>query len=328
MTQRDSSRRCEVWSRYWASGSPHSCGTSYDSIYGGSIGAFWRDAFALLVAGERVLDIATGNAALPRLLVASRPGLAVECDAVDLAQVAPGWIDELDPAQRERLRIHSGFSAESMPFADGAFDLVVSQYGIEYADFPRAIGELLRVLSPRGRVRILAHHAQSRTVMLASDEIGHIEWLLHPDGLLGLAAEMIEPIVRAATAEGRERLATDAASNRLRRLFNEKQRALSERLSIAACPDVLREVRDWVAQIFALALTAGRAPALEALAKVPRLLADSLLRLEELRSHALDDADVRRLCEALRDGGVKATTKPLHDGAHLLGWAVLGDRQA
>lgn len=314
-----------LWSRYWATGMAHSCGTSYDGNYGGAIGDFWRAAFATLDAGDRVLDIATGNAALPRLLLSLRPQLPIEIDAVDIAQVAPAWVLQIDPPQRQRLRIHSGVSAESLPFADDRFALVVSQYGIEYADLSRAVPEALRVLAPGGRVRFLVHHALARPAVLAGHEIEHIDWLLQPDGLVDLAAAMIEPMVRATTAEGRTSLATDAAANQLRQRFNDVQAALKVRLQTAACPDVLHEVRDWIARMFAMAPTGGMAGCTQALDQIRAALADSRQRLLDLRRHALDEAAVAQFCERLGQAGLQATAAPLRDQGHLLGWAVCGD---
>lgn len=303
----------------------HSCGTSYDSTYGGAIGDFWRDAFATLAAGDRVLDLATGNAALPRLLLSLQPQTAIEIDAVDIAQVSPAWPSQLDPPQRQRLRIHCGVCAEALPFADDRFALVVSQYGIEYSDCAVAVPEALRVLAPGGRIRFLVHHALARPVVLARHEVEHIDWLLQSDGLVALAAAMIEPMVRATTAEGRASLATDAAANRLRQCFNDIQAALKLRLQTAACPDVLHEARDWIAGMFQLAPAGGAAACTEALDQIRSALVDSRQRLLDLRRHALDETAIRQFCERLGPAGLQATFAPLSDRGHLLGWTVRGD---
>src|SRR6476469_977138 len=107
---------------------------------------------AQLVRGERVLDIGcgTGNAAL----CAARAG---------------GEIVGLDPAvllievARERAAAE-GFEidfvvgqAESLPFDDATFDVVMSVFGVIFtADPDRAIREMLRVLRPNGRALVSA----------------------------------------------------------------------------------------------------------------------------------------------------------------------------
>ncbi len=324
MTNNTETRR-DVWSRYWASGALHSCATSYRNNYAGSIGAFWQEAFAGLSTPACVLDIATGNAALPNLLLATRQESGIECDAIDLARIEPEWLRKLEPAQRQRIRLHGGVAAEALPFPDNAFDLVVSQYGIEYTDLARSLAELLRVVTRRGRIRLVAHHAQSLPVRLAGEEIDHIDWLLKPDGLIDLSAGMISPMVRAGTSAGRAELATDAQANIVRSQFNAMQQEVSARIAKSTCPDVLHEVREQIGQVFRLASGSGAHAAAQALTSVRAQLADSRVRLDELRQHALDPDRADRLCESLARGHARVTKAPLHDAGHLLGWTIRAD---
>src|SRR3954462_10924744 len=103
-------------------------------------------ALARLEAGERVLDVAcgTGNAAL----LAARTGArATGVDgAPRLIEVARtrAAADGLAPA-------FVVGDVHQLPFGDGAFDVVLSVFGVVFADDPpRALGELVRVLRPGG----------------------------------------------------------------------------------------------------------------------------------------------------------------------------------
>jgi SAM-dependent methyltransferase len=320
----DLNRRREVWGRYWASGALHSCATSYGADYGGAIAAFWRDVFGSLRPGQRVLDVATGNGALPRLLLACRPD--VECDAVDLSPVAPTWVAQLPPATRQRLRFHGNTPAEELPFADGRFDLIVSQYGFEYCRRDDAAAQVRRVLRPAGRVAMVIHHVESRPVELARDELAHIAWLRDRDGLVDAATHLIEPMARAATAAGRDALAGDERANAARARFNRLQRDLSQRLVGATCPDVLQEVRQALAQVLATAQRRSEAAAREELEQVRRHLDDSRVRLEELVTCALDTAAVESLVERLAAPGARVGVAGLREGPWLMGWALrIGD---
>lgn len=321
-------RRREVWARYWASGASHSCAMSYGADYGGAIAAFWREVFGGLRPGQRVLDIATGNGALPRLLLACRPD--VECDAVDLSPVVPTWVAQLPSVARQRLRLHGNTAAEALPFADGSFDLIVSQYGFEYCRYDDAAAQVRRVLRPTGRIAMVIHHARSRPVELARDELAHIEWLRAPDGLIDAAAGLLEPMARAATAAGRDALAGDARANAARERFNAMQRSLSQRLVGASCPDVLQEVRQALAQVLATSQRRSETAARQELAQVLQHLDDSRVRLEELVACALDAAAVEALAERLAPPGAtpRATVSVtgLREGPWLMGWALrIGD---
>ena len=315
--------RRAAWSRYWAGGRLHSCGGSFDGNYDGPIRAFWQAAFATLRPGQRVLDIATGNGPLPRLLLDLRPDAAIDCDAVDLAGVAPAWWRELPDATRERLRFHAGVAAEALPFDDDRFDLVMSQYGIEYADLDAAVGEVLRVLAPGGRVRLLVHHAGSLPVALAADELAEIDWLVSPDGLLAAAAWMLAPMARSVTPEGRAALQAHPSAQAARAGFDAAQRVAQDRVGRSRCPDVLHEAGQGVAQAFGIARTHGVAAGDAALANMRQALADAALRLHELRTHALDADAVQALCRRFESAGITpARATPLSHDGRLMAWAI------
>lgn len=318
--------RQAVWSRYWKHGASHSCGGSYGGRYEGALAHFWRAAFAQLAPDARLLDIATGNGALPQLLLHFDPEGARSCDAVDLAQMAPAWVADLTPSQRPRVRFHGGQAAETLPFADGQFDLVMSQYGLEYTDLARSVPELLRVLKAGGQVRLVVHHAQARPVLLAHTELTHLAWLEQPAGLLETAAALLPLLARAATEAGRAQLANDGAANALRDRFNALQAEVTALASRSNCPDVLIETRQDIGGIVNLALAQGAAVAGDALARLTADLADSALRLRELCQYALDEAGVRALCDALAGNAGKAAFAPLEDQQILMGWSISIDR--
>ena len=112
----------------------------------------FADALVTLAApwpGERVLDVACGTGALTRLLV-ERVGPNGHVTGLDLnagmLAVAREHLDAPTVEWREA-------SALEMPFADGTFDLVTCQQGLQF--FPdRAAGlrEMKRVLRSGGRL--------------------------------------------------------------------------------------------------------------------------------------------------------------------------------
>src|SRR3954454_11984190 len=102
---------------------------------------------AAIGPGWRVLDVAggTGNAAL----IAAAAGARVHgLDA------APRLID-VARARAAEAGLDAEFvvgEATELPFDDGAFDAVVSVFGVIFAPDPsRAIAEIVRVLAPGGR---------------------------------------------------------------------------------------------------------------------------------------------------------------------------------
>jgi ubiquinone/menaquinone biosynthesis C-methylase UbiE len=98
--------------------------------------------------GERILDVGTGTGEVLRQL-ARHPGrlqaIGVDQSAEMLARVPElpvGWSVGVADARR-------------LPFADGAFDAVTAAYLLQVLPVPDvsgAVGELLRVLRPGGRL--------------------------------------------------------------------------------------------------------------------------------------------------------------------------------
>jgi SAM-dependent methyltransferase len=115
--------------------------------------------------GERVLDVAagSGNAAL----AAARRGARVTAtDFVpQLLQTAARR------AEAEGLELETREAdAQALPFADGAFDVVLSTFGVMFApDQAGAARELLRVCRPGGRIGLTAWTPSS--VMAATQAI-------------------------------------------------------------------------------------------------------------------------------------------------------------
>ena len=110
--------------------------------------------------GERVLDVATGTGWTSRRVAAR--GASVT--GVDIAE---GLLDAARAiAAEENIEIdyHLG-DAERLPFADGAFDAVISTFGVMFAsDQEAAIGELARVCRSGGRLAIAAWLPDSNAV--------------------------------------------------------------------------------------------------------------------------------------------------------------------
>lgn len=313
-----------AWSRYWAKGAPHSCVGTYGDRYGGAIAAFWRDVFASLPDGARVLDVATGNGALPRLLLDQCREPHVTCDAVDIATVHLPWLASVAPADRGRIRLHGGVDAGALPFADRGFDLAVSQYGIEYTDLDRSVSELLRVLAPGGGVAMVLHHAQGRPASLAATEIGHIRWLTEAGGWFDATAAMIEPMARSSTFGGRASLQGDARAHAARERFNAVQNELAARAEGQDGADVLFEMREAAMSVFALAGREGAAAAGHALAGLREELAAAATRLADLRAHALGAEQVQALGRCLESAMGRAVElgELREQGDHLMGWTL------
>jgi ubiquinone/menaquinone biosynthesis C-methylase UbiE len=99
-------------------------------------------------AGAKVLDVAAGNGNCS--LAAARRW----CEVTATDYVPALLEDGRRRAEADRLPIRfQEADAESLPFADGSFDIVLSSFGVMFApNHERAADELLRVCRPGGRI--------------------------------------------------------------------------------------------------------------------------------------------------------------------------------
>lgn len=104
---------------------------------------------ARIEPGKRVLDVACGTGVLAREAY-KRVGPTGHVAGIDRTAGMIALAKQLTPEVEWR----EG-TAESLPFADGSFDAVVSQFGLMFFnDKIQAIREMLRVLTSGGRVAV------------------------------------------------------------------------------------------------------------------------------------------------------------------------------
>lgn len=151
------------WQSYWSSGQQSSIPNDVKNIYGLTVSEFWREVFATQQADNEVaiLELCCGNGALTKLLLSKSVlqkcrWLATDFSELDKAHFA---VAASDP----RLSIRGKVNAEQLPFSDNAFDYVVSQFGIEYAE-DQAFSEAIRVLNQGAKFALIAHPAKSRLI--------------------------------------------------------------------------------------------------------------------------------------------------------------------
>ena len=319
--------RIEQWDRFWAYGNLHSFSQVHAGNYRGAVAAFWQERFAALADGSRILDIATGNGAVPLLALdeAERSGRRFAVDATDLAAIEPLQRVE-DPALRarlERVRFHPRTPAEQLPFDDGAFDLVASQFGIEYSDPERSLPEAARVLAPGGAAAFVVHHEDSVFLAAVDDELAQLGYVLDEVGLYGAARTLLRTM-----AEGRGRTSASPKVKKKRAAVDAALARIDAADADAADARMLQGPARYVREILG---ALERRPAKELL----RWLEEARARVEanrrrvrDMRAAACSGADMEAFAGALADAGladVEVGALEQDDGS-LLGWRVTAAR--
>ncbi len=175
----------QPWTLYWQADHPGSCIASTNPEDATAIEAFWRGLARSLAANRdgavRVLDLATGNGAVPMALLEENP--ALDITAVDLADIDP-LAHLSDPGPLKAVDFLPAVDITAMPFETAQFDAVTSQFGVEYAPLERVAKEVARVLKPGGTLTFLMHHTGSDVLQPVAAKLQEISLLLGRNGVL------------------------------------------------------------------------------------------------------------------------------------------------
>ncbi|TGD73565.1 class I SAM-dependent methyltransferase [Mangrovimicrobium sediminis] len=168
----------ESWANYWR-GSAAADAFAEGGVNHPAVSGFWQMFLdeGLLAPGQRVLEVAAGSGDLSYRLY-DRFGDALDYFALDYSNLA---LDHL----RQRVPGATVFAADAArpPLAPGAFDAVLSQFGVEYAGDDAIVG-LAELVAPGGCIGLALHctgssiHADSNAschVLNAFQELGFLD---------------------------------------------------------------------------------------------------------------------------------------------------------
>ena len=151
-------RQANAWSALWRSGLVTAWGNQQ---YPGNSRRFFEEAVQAVAHRDpraRMLDIGTGNLAIPRIALAVAPSLDVH--GLDIAEMHPELLTDLSAEERARL---DRVTRHQRPAEDSGFDnesvaLVTGAFALEYTDMDRTLAEIARILTPGGSGAFLLHH--------------------------------------------------------------------------------------------------------------------------------------------------------------------------
>lgn len=195
-----------AWTHYWstAPATSHGCLPELPGFAADRLQEIWRQFLVCLPPGARLLDLGTGGGAVLIEAKALRPDL--QLTGVDYAAVLP----ELDKA----ITLYPGTRMEKLPFADGSFEAVTSQFAIEYGNVSAAMKEVCRALTFAGNYLFICHHADG---VIVRDNLARLKVLretLSPAGLLSVAIQAVR----------KRKKSTPETWQRLSRIFATTQR--------------------------------------------------------------------------------------------------------
>jgi SAM-dependent methyltransferase len=268
------------WATYWEEGRAQGeVYTRGDGQGNPALEAFWKQSLET-GAGPR-LDIACGAASVLRY--GPMKGLNIAFD------VAPAALRKLK-TDTPSLKGVAG-DAANLPFGDGSFKHVASQFGLEYAGTP-AFAEAGRVLAPEGRLALLCHvegssiHQRSQAELQALDTMTEVAFMARAEAALRAAYDQDEAAFVASA-----------------KAFMEAERSVVAQLETGV-GGLAQHAYAGFRQLFERRAQYAREDALGWLAATNAQMEETRQRLSAITAAALNEPTLRAATQALRERGV------------------------
>ncbi len=245
---------------------------------------FWNAVFEGTAVDAAVIDIASGAGSI----FAHLPeGHGLQLFAADIAQEALASLSNRIAGVTTMV-----CSADAVPYDDGRFDLVVSQFGIEYAGID-AFTEAARLVAPRGRLAGLCHvengYIDSNNRAQLDEAV-----LLDESGFIDLAIDLTTAGFSADTA----------AKRRAEEAFVPVMQQASD--GIRRCPKGIHShLFQGFQQLFEQRQKYDEADITSWLDEMRKELNKNIDRLTRMRAAALSPEDVANITENLTSAGLQ-----------------------
>ncbi len=284
-----STEHSKAWDQYWQGREGEDALVCEGVEDDGALLRFWRGAFS--DHSGAVLDIACGSGSVLRL--AQEAG----CAPLTGLDIAEGAISNL--AARVDGAIGVLGSAADLPFDNGAFDLVVSQFGLEYAGVKQAAAEAGRVVANGGSLVLLCHYQGGvleqdvRHREEAARGILEVEYFTHAKRFFETAYAAMARQAGSEDAFNAAMKSFDPAVKRVQAIAGEPNQPLAAHLLNGS--HQLFERRQSYALEDVLAWLSGMEGEVLAF----------LERMESMRAACLGEGDVREVMEVLQQAGLR-----------------------
>lgn len=327
----------DEWTRYWERGTVTTFEGHFGDNYDAEIRDFWWRQFALLDNGAVIVDLATGNGALP--LLAARYGreharrysiTGIDSAAIDAARLLAAHPELAGDLQAVTLRGQTPL--EDTGLAEAAADLVTSQYGFEYGDTAAGAREAARILRRGGRLAMILHHEESAILDQAREGLAQVALCVEQEQLLSTARRLIKLLGPARPAKDGRTLALSPGAAKVR----DEMLASIERIRARAADPAAQAADTGFLEFMVPAVmrlvdqSRGQVPQRvnQAMRGIRAEIDQYRLRMADLVSAARTAAGMDLICAQLTSAGFTETErKPLiYSDDTLLGWTLVAVR--
>jgi len=168
------------WSEYWKQGNLTSLPSDFKGNYDKEIKDFWFTQFETLPREASILDVCTGNGAIALLAAeySNHYRRAFQITATDAASINVHLIKGQFPEISElidSITFIDEVALESFDATRYSFDLICSQYGIEYCDLATVAKKISVLLKPAGRLAFVSHARDTKILDITENDYNLLE---------------------------------------------------------------------------------------------------------------------------------------------------------
>ena len=308
----DPSSPQDHWARFWSSGYLTSLPDQYPIGYTGSVRHLWESVFAGMPERVRLLDVGTGGGGVA--LLASEcfrtHGIRGEIHGIDRVDIEPPRVF----ARSRLMHFHPSTPAESTGFQSLYFDLVTSQFAIEYTDIPLSMAEMSRILKNNAEAVFLLHSEDSAIVDIARSELCADDLLWGERGLFDSVRRFLQAI------DSGDRALLVKAQSRVSRAFVE----IRSSEYFQDYPDLLETSLGSARQALEIDEDDDESVVLSSLEAKEAEAKDRRGRLGDLVNASLDERGLRRMISVAKSAGMSILIKERfhHESGEILGWLL------
>lgn len=307
---REAEENTAHWDQFWQQGEAACCDDRGSPGHAEAVDKVWKRLFESVTAGAAVLDLCTGNGSV--LAIASASGNVRGGLGVDFALTRPSLEQGFDFLRA---------SVTALPVADNSYDIVTSQFGIEYTPLEASMAEVARVLRRSGQSVFVVHAANGVTATGARRQLDDLDELLDERQPFPAAREALDKVVTLERAESPPDAAARADAEAAYGRFYAGLEWLGSAWQSRSAGDVFRNTGELLQhtfqhrQAFPLATLLGKVDETEASVGFHRD------RLRALVDAARDRDGMAELVElAARVGLVDAAFQPIDVDGQTLAW--------
>ena len=275
----------QVWADYWQhDGDSGEVFVNSKGERHPALAEYWGAVFEGIPCNAAVIDIASGAGSIFAHLPA---GHGLDLFAADIAEEALKALTDRIPGVTTTV-----CSADAVPYDDGHFDLVVSQFGIEYAGID-AFTEAARLVAPSGCLSGLCHVADG---YIDSNNKAQLEEakLVNETGFIDLATDLTKAGFSADVD----------AMQRSEKAFVPAMRKIAA--GMQRCPrGIHSHLYQGFQRLFEQRRAYDEADITTWLEQMQVELDKNIDRLSRMRTAALSPADTANIAENLRSAGLE-----------------------